>query len=95
MNIRGSGYIGTSKIETTTVANTELVPNEPKITPYGRCVFYKISFNNTQVCTVLINNSTLIHLEPNQGFESVNGDALITSFKIVEVGISYQFIAGY
>lgn len=95
MNTRGSGYMGTSKIENTTIENTELVPIEPKITPYGRCVFYKMSFMNYQDCRISINNGTPIFLKAEQGFSSDRGDALISSFKILESNIEYQFISAY
>lgn len=93
MAFRGSGYIGTSKIEVSE-ANHEILPKSPSswTHPYS---FYKLSFRNLNPCVVIINKKTEIFLSAGQGFEMNEIDERITSFVIKESGISYTFIGAY
>jgi hypothetical protein len=51
---------------------------------------------NDSDCSVLINeNSAAIFLRAGQGFETNELDSPIYSFKIVEAGISYNFLGAY
>lgn len=91
MGIRlGSGYIGSSNLQTS-VANEEIIPSPPQGQYRYNC--YTFSFMNDQACSVVINNSSSIYLRANQGFNMDENDAPIISFKIVENGITFNWIA--
>jgi hypothetical protein len=90
----GSGYIGTDTLKTS-VAQQELIPSPPANwnTKYS---LYKFTFMNDQDCSVLINgNLSAIFLRAGQGFDTDDSDAPIYSFKIVETGITYNFVGAY
>lgn len=89
----GSGYIGSSSIQTS-VANQEIIPNSPSTwsTKYS---LYKFSLDNYSDCTVTINGGNNIFIPANKGFNIDETDAPIYSFKIVESGILFNFIAAY
>lgn len=85
----GSGYIGSSELQTS-IANQEIIPTRENGRPYN-C--YKFAFMNDQACTILINKSiTPILLRSGQGFSISEIDSPIHSFKIVESGITFNFI---
>lgn len=91
----GSGYIGSSELKTTTEANEQVIPNKPESwTMKYNC--YRFSFMNDQQCSVLINSNTNpIMLRAGQGFTMSEIDSPIYSFKIVEAGITYNFIGAF
>lgn len=90
----GSGYIGSADLETS-VANAEILPSPP----VGWTIGYninKFSFYNTETCHITINSaSTSIYLRAGQGFSMDITDYPITSFKVVENNIHYNWIASY
>lgn len=90
---RGSGFLGTSKLEVST-ANQELIPNAPSNWTMGYSA-YNFIFMNSEECTVKINNTTRIFLRARQGFGTGDSDPLITSFIIETAGVSYNFAATY
>lgn len=93
MSTKGSGYLGSPKLETSTV-NQEIVPSPPS---HWTSLYklYKFSFNNKQATKVIINKETTVYLEAGQGFEMDLGDAPIYSFVIVDSGVPYTFIGAY
>lgn len=90
----GNGYLGTTKLEISTTANHEVIPNSPESWTIGYSL-YKLSFWNQQECTVIINDSTEIFLMAEQGFNVEKGDLPITSFKVKQQGINYLFVGAY
>ena len=89
----GSGYIGSDSLKTS-VSNDEVVPSPPANWKSGYN-FYKFSFLNYTDCTVQVNNENTIFLKANQGFSIDALDAPIHSFKVVESGVQYSWVAGY
>lgn len=90
----GSGYHGSENKQIST-ANEEVVPIPPAnwTTKYN---FYKFSFRNDQECHVIVNGSDKqLYLRANQGFETELTDAPIHSFKVVEEGISFNWLGAY
>ena len=91
---KGTGYIGTPDIMTTDKEWQEIIPLPPKskgwTTKYN---LYKFSLSISQATKVKINNGDEIYLE--SGFEMTEIDAPITSFKIKDVGVSYNYIGAY
>jgi hypothetical protein len=93
----GNGFIGSSDLQTTSSANTEIIPTPPSNLNWtvGYNV-YKLSFMNySSDCHVIINGGNPIFLKANQGFEMDEDDAPITSFKVVESGTQYSFIGAF
>lgn len=90
--VKGSEYMGSSKIETS-VGNREILPKSPAHwTMVHR--FYKLSIMNYSDCTLIVNDTELF-LKANQGFNSDKNDASITSLKIKESGVEYNWIGAY
>jgi hypothetical protein len=89
----GTGYMGSSSLQTST-ANQEIVPSKPSNWTLGFS-FYKFSFDNDQACSVKINGGNPIYLRDGQGFECTEIDSPITSFIVVDSGISFNWIAAY
>jgi hypothetical protein len=89
----GNGYLGSNNLQTS-IGNTEILPTPPSdwTEPYN---FYKFSFKNDQDCHIIINSGNQIFLRANQGFEMNEIDETITSFKIVESGITFNWIGTY
>jgi hypothetical protein len=92
----GNGFLGTDSLKTST-ANVQLIPSPPVGFVLGKKYnLYKFAFMNDQDCSVLINdNASPIFLLAGQGFETNEIDAPIHSFKIVEVGINYNWLGAY
>lgn len=90
---QGSGYIGSPALQTS-VANQEIIPPKPNNWVLGYQL-YKFSFINTEACTIIINGGDPIYLRANQGFAIDQNDKKITSFKIVEDNVTYNYIAAY
>jgi hypothetical protein len=90
----GNGYIGSSDLQTTSTTNTECIPSPPSNLNWTQGYnIYKFSFMNYDTnCHIIINNGNPIFLKANLGFEMDEDDKPITSFKIVESGITYSFI---
>lgn len=90
---RGTGYLGSKQIETST-ENMEVIPESPIswTIPYS---LYKFSFRNYDPCSVVINNETEIYLDTGDGFEMAETDKPITSFIIVQPGVRYNWRGGY
>lgn len=89
----GSGYIGSPKLEKST-SNQEVIPSPPP-TWTMKYSFYKFSFSNDQECHVSINGGNPIYLRAGQGFQMDAHDSPITSFKISESGITYNFLGAH
>jgi hypothetical protein len=89
----GSGYLGSSQIETS-VANQEIVPSPP-VNWTLSFALYKFSFVNRESCHVVINNGNSIFLDANQGFDMAEIDVPIRSFKVVEAGINFNWLGAY
>ncbi|KXZ22294.1 hypothetical protein P4T89_13275 [Bacillus nakamurai] len=89
----GSGYIGSPNLEKSE-ANQEVVPPPPQ-TWTMKYSFYKFSFSNDQECHVSINGGDPIYLRAGQGFQMDAHDSPITSFKISESGITYNFLGAH
>ncbi|MCP1459664.1 hypothetical protein J3D57_001634 [Bacillus amyloliquefaciens] len=89
----GSGYIGSSMLEKSK-PNHEVIPSPPA-TWTIKYSFYKFSFSNDQECHVSINGGDPIYLRAGQGFQMDAHDSPITSFKISESGITYNFLGAH
>jgi len=90
----GSGYTG-SPTQQTSVANAEIIPTPPTEQDI-KYSFYKFSFMNSgEDCTIQVNNGSPIFLKANQGFSIDAIDSPIHSFKILEDGIQYNWVAAY
>jgi len=93
MGVRiGSLYLGSPNIQTS-VANEEIVPVKPANWTMGYS-FYKFDFLNKSSCHIIVNNGDPIYLEANNGFSTTEVDAIISSFKVVESGILFQWVGG-
>ncbi|MEH7116041.1 hypothetical protein V7128_01280 [Neobacillus vireti] len=92
----GNGYLGSDSLKTS-VANAEIIPTPPSNYSLGKKYnFYKFAYMNDQDCSVYINESTsAIFLRAGQGFETNESDAPIYSFKIVEAGITYNWLGAF
>jgi hypothetical protein len=91
----GQGYIGSANLETS-VANVEILPTPSGWSTGMVYTINKFSFYNTEACHITINDaSASIYLRAGQGFSTDITDKLITSFKIVENNIHYNWIANY
>lgn len=88
---RGNGYIGSESLQTS-VANEEIVPLTPPDWTSKRYTLYKFSFINGSDCTIQINNEKPIFLKANQGISTDAGDKSIKSFRILESGISFNWV---
>lgn len=89
----GSGYIGSSDLITSTV-NLEIIPSPPVGWSVGYSL-YKFALSNTEQCHVKINGGNPILLAALQGFSMDSIDAPISSFVIVESGITFNWIGAY
>jgi hypothetical protein len=88
-----NGYVGSSDLQTST-ANMEVVPNAP----VGWTIGYNLtnfSFYNDQACHVKINGGNQIYLRAGQGLDTSDANKPITSFVIVESGITFNYFAAY
>ena len=81
-------YLGSSAIMTSTT-NQEIVQTQ-LVAPYTS--LGKFTFINDGVCHVLVNNSLPILLRANQGFYSEQSDYRISSFIIIDAGITFSWI---
>ena len=81
-------YLGSSAIMTST-SNQEIVQTQ-LVAPYTS--LGKFTFINDAVCHVLINGSTSIYLRANQGFYSEQSDYHISSFIVIDSGITFTWI---
>lgn len=93
MAYKGSGYLGSDVLETS-VANAEIIPDPPSDWTYGYKL-YKMDFMNQTACTIRINDKVDLYLLAKQGFKMNIQDEPITSFKIIESGIQYNWIGAY
>ena len=87
----GEGYKGSNDL-LVSVANEEILPLQDNGNPYS---FYKFNFINRGACHVVINKGDVIYLDATQGFEMSEIDQPVQSFRIVESGISYNWIGAY
>ena len=78
-----SNFIG-SNVSTVSTANQEIVTNGITYTSFN--------FYNKQDCVIQINKSQNIFLFAGQGFNYQSNDDSIFSFKIVTVGVTFNFI---
>lgn len=91
----GSGFIGTPSVQTST-ANHDVISDVPNPDPHKTTtVLYKFSFLNQADCSVKINGGDPIFIPANKGWNTEVYDATITSFVIVESGISYNWAGSY
>jgi hypothetical protein len=89
----GSGYIGSPSLQVTSAPNEEVIPSPP-VNETVKYNCYKFSLMNDEQCKILINRSeNPILLRAGQGFSTSEIDAPIYSLKIVEEGITYNWIA--
>jgi hypothetical protein len=89
-----NGYVGSSNLQTS-VANQEIISLPPVTWYYKTYLFYKFEFFNDQDCHIIINNTTPIFVRALQGFSSCTPDNGISSFKIVEDGITFNWVGEY
>ena len=89
----GSGFISSKGLETS-LTNQELIPSPPDNWTMGYKI-YKFSFINDMNCTCVINGNYTVFLRAGQGFSTSEVDAVITSFRIVESGVKYNFVGAY
>ena len=84
--------IGSNKLETS-VANREIIPDAPKnwTMPIR---LKKFSLMNYSDCVLIINGEE-VFLKANQGFTTGYDDVMISSVKIKETGIEYNWIGAY
>ena len=84
-----SKYLGSEELQVST-ANQEVIPNPPADWTIG--YFLKVfSFVNFADCTVLVNNESKLFLKAGQGFNA-SEKLPISSFKVIESGIEYNWI---
>jgi hypothetical protein len=79
--------------KSTSTANQEILP-----LPSGWNVnrqYYEFSFLNTQACTIKINGSGPIPLDPEQGLQIDANDSKIYSLVIVEAGIDFKWFGKF
>lgn len=88
-----NGYLASSDMQIST-ENYEIVPPKPEKWTVGYRI-KKLSLDNIEECTVIINDITTVKLKAGQGFEMSYNDPPIRSFVIKEEGISFNFIAAY
>lgn len=93
MSTKGSGYLASPKLETST-ANQEIIDSAPAHWTQGYKL-YKFSFMNRQDVTVIINKKTTAYLEARQGFNMEQGDEPIFSFVIVDANVTFNFIGAF
>lgn len=91
--MRGNGFLGSESLQTS-VANQEILPPSPSNWTYDRR-FKSISLFNDQACRIIINNEKPIYLREGQGFNADWSSTPITSIKIVEDGITFNWIGGW
>lgn len=89
-----AGFIGSSELETS-VAGAEIVPSPPIAWVNAVYAFNRFELLNDQDCHVIINNSSPIFIRANQGVKIEKDDIVVKSFKIVEAGVTYSWIAHY
>ena len=75
----------------TSVANEEIIPDPPLNWDIGYS-FYKFEMLNDMACTIKANGSDPVYIRSGQGFKTVEGDAPIKSFVIVEDGVTFNWI---
>jgi hypothetical protein len=93
-NPKGAGIIGSDVIKTS-VAGAEIIPDA--IATKGWTEGYELkqfSLLNNQACTISINGTTAIYLSAGQGI-NIDNSLLVTSVKIIESGITYNWIGVY
>ncbi|MBD1379238.1 hypothetical protein [Metabacillus arenae] len=89
----GTGYIGSPSILISS-ANEECIP-EPPSHWNKKYSLYKFTFSNSGACSIKVNNGSPIYIADGQGFSIEKEDAPITSFVIVEAGVSYNWIGAF
>lgn len=90
----GSGYLGSTGL-LTSIANAQILPTPPSNWT-RKYYFYKFAFMNDQECRIILNDSNQqIYLRAGQGFEMNEIDNPIWSFKIVESGVTYNWMGAY
>lgn len=92
--IIGSGYIGSSSLQTST-ANQEIIPAPTNSNWTHGYNLYKFEYANDQSCTVKINNDEEIFLRAGQGFKMDHMDSPIWSFVVKEAGVTFNFVGAY
>lgn len=90
---KGSGYIGSDTLQTST-ANQEVIPSPPDNWTSGYSL-YKFSFRNLDDVTIVINGDTTLFRGAKEGFEMGVEDKPITSFVIKEAGVQYNWTGAY
>lgn len=86
----GSAYIGSPNVQTSKVGE-EIISNSTT----NKNGLYAFSFLNQEECTVIINSKHEIFLRANQGFNTTQIDAPISSFKIKEPGVKFNWLGAY
>lgn len=88
-----NGYLASPELQTSS-GNHEIVPNKPDRWTNGYRL-RKLSFDNVEECTILINDEIEVFLKAGQGFNTDYSDPPIYSFVVQEEGIQFNFIAAY
>lgn len=86
----GSHYLGSKALETSQ-ANKEIIPESPSNWSYEYKV-RELSLMNSEQCTIVVNNKYELYLRAGQGFAMNRHNEPITSIKIKESGIEYNWI---
>ena len=89
-----ANIIGSAALETS-VAGAEIIPAVPLTWVNAYYSFNKFEFVNDQICTIKVNGGDPIYLRANQGFKTEKGDIQVTSFKVVEANITYNWIGHF
>lgn len=89
-----ASIIGSANLQIS-VANAEIVPNSPETWINVVYSFKEFDFLNDQDCHIIVDGADAIFLRANQGFKYSSEINRIKSFKIVEAGIGYNWLACY
>lgn len=84
------GVVGSATL-LTSVANEEIIPAPPAEWDIGYN-FYRFELLNDQGCSIIVNGSDPMYLRPGQGFETQKGDEIVRSIKIVEDGVTFNWM---
>jgi len=89
-----AGIIGSTALETSQ-ANAEIVPSPPITWVNVVYAFKEFELLNDQDCTLIVDGSDPIFLRANQGFKYFSEFNRIKSVKIVEAGVTYNWMGIY
>lgn len=90
---QGSGYLGSKQIETS-IAGKEILPDAPEGWTNGYSLI-RFQIRNDQSCTFLINDTTKVFSRSGEGFIMGQKDPEITSVRILEDEVTYNWAGVY